>query len=230
MNASPTPHLICDDAARCATLLQELSALGDIRVFSDCDEFVQYAQRHPPDGPVIEAIANRGDAVAMYRAMNDAGIVLEVTQVIFDDEIVVGMETVQSSSVTAGDIWMIGKAIRVMMDQPRGEMSRGDEVRRLRARALKLTQREAEVMSRVVQGFMNKQTADQLGLSPKTVEVHRAHVMEKMQASSLAQLVRMAVILEQAGAGYSVVTMAGNPKKPVSKAMSPAVDSTANGS
>jgi len=63
-------------------------------------------------------------------------------------------------------------------------------------RASLLTQREQQVMDLVVHGKLNKQIAAELGLSPKTIEVHRAHVMEKMQAESLADLVRMAVILE----------------------------------
>lgn len=70
-------------------------------------------------------------------------------------------------------------------------------------RANRLTRREQQVMARVVQGQLNKQIAQELGLSPKTVEVHRAHVMEKMDADSLAQLVRFSIIIEtkpQAGA------------------------------
>lgn len=56
-----------------------------------------------------------------------------------------------------------------------------------------LTAREREVMERVVSGESNKEVAAALGLSPKTVEVHRAHVMEKVGAQSLAELVRLHV-------------------------------------
>ncbi len=58
-----------------------------------------------------------------------------------------------------------------------------------------LTPREREVMGSVVAGKSNKQIAAELGLSQKTVEVHRAHVMQKMHADSLAELVQMAVTL-----------------------------------
>ena len=62
-----------------------------------------------------------------------------------------------------------------------------------------LTPRELEVLAMVTEGHTNKVIANKLHLSQRTVEVHRASVMEKMNADSLAQLVRMEMLLEQAG-------------------------------
>ncbi|HVS14119.1 MAG TPA: response regulator [Thermoanaerobaculia bacterium] len=79
------------------------------------------------------------------------------------------------------------------------EEERSREVRReeLVERFATLTPREREVMELVVQGLANKVVANRLGISQRTVEIHRAQVMEKMAAESLADLVRMAVILEE---------------------------------
>ncbi|MEM9914088.1 MAG: response regulator [Planctomycetota bacterium] len=74
------------------------------------------------------------------------------------------------------------------------------EVAQVEHRFQQLTPRERQVMAAVVEGRLNKQIASDLGLSHKTIEVHRAHVMEKMAAKSLAELVRMAVLLEQQAA------------------------------
>ena len=63
----------------------------------------------------------------------------------------------------------------------------------LRARFERLTPREVEVMEQIVRGAANKDVAASLGVSPKTVEVHRANVMRKTRAGSLAELVRMHV-------------------------------------
>lgn len=72
-----------------------------------------------------------------------------------------------------------------------------DEVRR---RFDFLTPRETEVLHLVVEGLLNKQIADKLGMSELTVKTHRAHLMEKTGAGSLAHLVRMAETLKRVGA------------------------------
>ena len=75
-----------------------------------------------------------------------------------------------------------------------GEQIQRDEIVRRMAR---LTQREREVMDRVAEGKPNKIIAEELGLSPKTVEVHRARLMHKLEVDSLAQLMRIAILRER---------------------------------
>ena len=70
----------------------------------------------------------------------------------------------------------------------------------LKTRAALLTAREREVLDRVAQGEPNKIIARALGISVRTVEIHRSHILEKMAARTISELIRMAVLLEQDGA------------------------------
>lgn len=83
---------------------------------------------------------------------------------------------------------------RIQASIERDQQARRAEAERAGARESRdsLTRREAEVMALVIAGKSNKEIARDLAISPKTVEVHRAHVMKKMQADSLADLVRLA--------------------------------------
>lgn len=86
--------------------------------------------------------------------------------------------------------------IETALSESMQKQEEGLERAEIRRRADTLTAREREVMSQVVQGKANKVIAGDLGVSQRTVEIHRARVMEKMQAGSLAQLVRMVLVAE----------------------------------
>jgi FixJ family two-component response regulator len=82
-------------------------------------------------------------------------------------------------------------AIQKAIASDRERRKEREELNEVRERFLTLTPREKEVLNLVVAGLLNKQIADQLGMSELTVKTHRAHVMEKTNAESLAHLVRM---------------------------------------
>ena len=83
----------------------------------------------------------------------------------------------------------IGRALEMARDR----QSQNSSAQEAKERVASLTPREAQVLELLVAGRANKVIAYELGISPRTIEIHRAHVMEKMQARSLSDLVRMAL-------------------------------------
>lgn len=87
--------------------------------------------------------------------------------------------------------------INEALDLESGRRKRELDLQRLNDRVASLTEREREVFKRVADGEMNKVIAQDLGISERTVELHRSQVMKKLEVRTLAQLVRMRIELEQ---------------------------------
>jgi FixJ family two-component response regulator len=88
-------------------------------------------------------------------------------------------------------------AIRQALERSRFALAQQAEVQELRDRYASLTPRERDVMTLVVSGLLNKQVADELGIAESTVKAHRGQIMQKMRASSFADLVNISARLGQ---------------------------------
>jgi FixJ family two-component response regulator len=125
--------------------------------------------------PHIVFITGRGDIPTSVRAMK-AGAVDFLTKPLKESDLV--------------------RAIHAALTQDRIARRDRAELAELQRRLSRLTPREREVLPLVVSGLLNKQSAAELGISEVTLQIHRGKIMKKLEADSLAELVRMAVRLE----------------------------------
>jgi FixJ family two-component response regulator len=196
--------LIVDDDARLREALQELMAAVGLHavVFESAAAYLAYPkpdvpaclvldvnlpgmnglelQRHIAQDyhPPIIFLTGQGDVPSSVRAIK-AGALDFLTKPFHDQEL----------------LGLIHAALSQDFDR-RASLAEFNDLQR---RFQSLTKREREVMGLVVKGLLNKQAAAQLGISENTLQIHRTHVMHKMEAGSFADLVRMAGRLE---AGY----------------------------
>jgi FixJ family two-component response regulator len=89
------------------------------------------------------------------------------------------------------------KLVERMLERSRSESSAAQQHRAAAERLSKLTAREHQVLERIIAGRLNKQIADDLGISIKTVEAHRANIMEKLNVNTVADLLRLALSKKQ---------------------------------
>ena len=91
------------------------------------------------------------------------------------------------------------QSVRAALRRQAGAAKRQSERAEIESRLAALSPRERDVLAGLVAGRANKQIAFDLGISPRTVEIYRANLMDKMQAGSLSDLVRMALIVGMLG-------------------------------
>jgi FixJ family two-component response regulator len=203
MAPAPVVHLVDDDESLRTALTRLLDAAGyQVRAYASAGEFLL---GDPADGPscllldvrmpgpsgleLQQALMKRGNAPAIVFLTGHGDIPMSVR------------------AMRAGAVDFLTKPVKkdallqaVEMALARhAELSvRRDEIRVIRSRFEALTPREREVFAHVVAGLPNKLVADAMGCALRTVKIHRARVMQKMAAASLADLVRMAETLRDA--------------------------------
>jgi FixJ family two-component response regulator len=193
----PIVLVVDDDDSLCRGIERLLRSVGlNVETFASAQAFMR---RPPPEGPACLVLDMRMPGMSgleLQQELVTAGLGLPV---IF----LTGYGTVPMSvrALKTGAADFLQKpvedqvlldAVHQSLEQDRHTKAQVAEQLRLRRQADTLTVRERDVFGLVVTGLANKEIAATLGTSEKTVKIHRGRVMQKMQASSLAQLVRMA--------------------------------------
>ena len=179
----------------------------DVQSFETARDFMSSRRPNVPSCLILDVRLPGLSGLDLQRVLTEAGVHIPIIFVTGHGDIPMSVQAMK-----AGAVEFLTKPFRdqALLDAIRQAIERDRAARRqharnadLRRRYESLKPREREVFKCVVSGMLNKQIADELGATERTVKFHRGNIMRKMQVKSLAELVRMAEVLGTANQGSS---------------------------
>ena len=203
MKKNPIIMVVDDDSGVRNSMRSLLKSVGlESALYGSAQEFL--AAYHPgqPGCLVLDIRMPGMSGLELQQQLNLRGAVIPVIFMTGHGDIPMAVEAMQHGAFDFlqkpfRDQDLLDRIQRAIVKDSEQRQTLG-ETARIKAHVESLTAREREVLDLMTQGKQNKSIAQDLGVSPRTVEIHRARVMEKMNAQSVAQLVRMMLDLQHA--------------------------------
>ncbi|BCP53692.1 DNA-binding response regulator [Kaistia sp. 32K] len=200
MSAEAVIHVIDDDdAARDSLAFLFESADLEVRSYASAAAFLTEAPGLVGGCIVTDVRMPEINGIEMLKRLKAQGVSLPVIVITGHADIALAVEAMKSGAVDfmekPFDDEAMLRAVRAALVRHGKTLEAGQERAEIRRRLGVLSNREQQVLEGLVAGHANKRIAHDLDISPRTVEIYRAHVMTKMEAASLSELVRMALIV-----------------------------------
>ena len=193
-----TVFLVDDDASVRRALTRLIKSAGhQVQAFSSAREFLDTVPQMAGPACLVLDIRMPGlSGIDLQRQLQATSHTLPIIFITGHGDIPMSVKAIKAGAVDflpkpVKDTDLL-RAIEQAVARSVDDRAERDELEDIQRRVEKLTPREREVMALVVRGLLNKQIAFELGTVEKTIKVHRARVMKKMQVGSLAELVRVA--------------------------------------
>src|ERR1700677_840013 len=201
MAADAVVHVIDDDEGVRQSLAFLIATTGlAVRVYDSAVNFLDALGTLQP-GCIVSDVRMPGiDGLELQRRLKTLGVLLPMIVMTGHADVPLAVEAMKAGAIDfiekPFDDELLISAIRVALDSYDRAGPREIEIQAIQKRLQSLSGREREVLEGLLAGRPNKSIAYDLGLSARTVEVHRANVMTKMTANSLSDLVRMALVAQ----------------------------------
>ena len=203
MKKNPIVMVVDDDTGVRNAMRILLKSVGlDATLYASAQEFLAAYQPSQPGCLVLDIRMPGMSGLELQQQLNLQGAVIPVIFMTGHGDIPMAVEAMQHGAFDFlqkpfRDQDLLDRIQRAIAKDAERRQSLGEHAR-IKAHLETLTEREREVLELMVKGKQNKQIAQELGVSPRTIEIHRARVMEKMDAHSVAELVRMMLDLSHA--------------------------------
>jgi FixJ family two-component response regulator len=191
-----TVFVVDDDMAVRRGLARLIRSVGlNVETHSSATEFLEKPPSSGAGCVVLDVRMPGMTGPELFEQMSEKGLSLPVVFLTGHGDVPTGVRAMKKGAVDfllkPVDDEVLLAAIRQAVARHASELARDQERQGIQKRLLRLSAREREVMEHVIRGQLNKQIAADLGISEKTIKVHRGRVMAKMEVGSVAELVRL---------------------------------------